>query len=272
MPSRYPNFRQALHPSLAESLTDEQIESLFVHSTIEAADVEGFFSDLGRVLPQVAQVALPIAQAALPIVGTAIGGPVGGALGGVAGQALGALAQPRRPPAAAPPGQPPAAAPPPGAAAPPGLAAGSTAAGSILRLLGDPRALLSVIGMALGNSAGTPNVPGAPAPASAVASALSTLAAKAFAQAEATAIPSGRLPEYLYREGVLAVDPGSPEQRAERLMEVLQETAPRPPTVRPGIRPQLTEADEFYDDRDDLANAELLLLLEEEGADLEFDE
>jgi hypothetical protein len=126
--------------------------------------------------------------------------------------------------------------------------------------------------MALGPSTGNPNAPGTQAPVSAVASALSTLAAKAFSQAEAAAIPSGRLPEYLYREGVLAVDPGSPEQRAERLMEVLQETVPRPPAVRRGIAPQMTEASEFYDDRDDLANSELLLLLEEEGADLEFDE
>jgi hypothetical protein len=268
MPTRYSNFREALNPSLGQGLTDEQIESLFVHSAIEAADVEGFFSDLQRVLPQVAQVALPIAQAALPIVGTAIGGPVGGAIGGVASQALGSLAQPRRPPppAGAPPAPPPAGAPP----APPGLAAGSPAAGQLLQLLGDPRTLQSLLSMALGPSTGTPNVPGTQAPVSAVASALSTLAAKAFGQAEAAAIPSGRLPEYLYREGVLAVDPGSPEQRAERLMEVLRETVPPPPTVGRGVHLQVTEASEFYDDRDDLANTELLLLLEEEGADLEF--
>jgi hypothetical protein len=123
--------------------------------------------------------------------------------------------------------------------------------------------------MALGPSTGTPNVPGTQAPVSAVASALSTLAAKAFSQAEAAAIPSGQLPQYLYREGVLAVDPGSPEQRAERLMEVLRETVPRPPTIRRAMPLRTTESDEFYDELD---AAELLELIEEEGADLELDE
>jgi hypothetical protein len=270
VPTAYPMLREALDPSL-RTLPDAQIENLFTGSAIEAADVEGLFADIGsaftsatravgRALPQIAQVALPIAQAALPIVGTAFGGPVGAALGGVAGQALGALAQPRGAP-------PPAGAVP----APPGAPAGNPAAG-LLQALGDPRTLQALVATALGR-AGTPTVPvgasGTPTPIGAFANLLSTLGAKAFGQAEAAAIPSGQLPTYLYREGVLTVDPASPEQRAERLMELLGETVVPPPRAPRATVSRMTEADEFYDELDE---AELLEMIEDEGADLELDE
>lgn len=268
VPTSYPSLREALNPSL-RYLNDEQIEGLFANSDIEAADVEGFLSDIGsafssagravsRALPQVAQVALPIAQAALPIVGTAIGGPVGGAIGGIAGQALGALAQPRggAPPAGLPAGRP---------AAP----AGSPAAGQLLQLISDPRLLQSLVSMILGG-AGTSAIPvaGKQVPPAAFANALSTLGAKAFGQAEAIATPSGQLPEYLLVEGAPVVDPGAPEQRAFRLMELLGEGVTPPPRAPRARRLGMTEADEFYDELD---AAELLELIDE-GADIELDE
>ncbi|SIO69253.1 hypothetical protein SAMN05444172_5536 [Burkholderia sp. GAS332] len=321
LPTRYPGLRESLAPPL-RALADEQIEDLFARTPVEAADVEGFLSDL----QQVARVAAPIARVALPVIGTAVGGPVGAAVGGLAGQAIGALAQsgtaapapprpeapraapprpdaprpaPPRPdaPRPAPPGtdalqvvQPPVAprpndappaqprpdepvgtatAPPP-PSRPQGGPPGSPAAGQLVQVLGQPSLMQALMSMVLGPNAGSASVPvgrsGTQVPVSAFANLLGSLASKAFSQTEAMAAPSSRLPEYLYQEGVLAVDPANPDQRAERLMALMQESVPRRARAMPA---QLTEADEFYDQLD---AAELIELIEEEGGDLELDE
>jgi hypothetical protein len=81
--------------------------------------------------------------------------------------------------------------------------------------------------------------------------------------------PSENLPAYLFKEGVLAVDPGSPEQRAARLLELIGEATFYEAAVRSRpLRVELTEADEYYDELD---MAELDFL-ESEGYDPEYDE
>jgi hypothetical protein len=121
--------------------------------------------------------------------------------------------------------------------------------------------------MALG-PAGRKDVPvgaaGTPVPVSAFASLLSVLGSRAFGQSEASTEPSEMLPAYLYKEGELAVDPAVSEQRAARVLELLDEAV----VAFPPRRSMLTEADEYYDviDIAELDSVDL------EGGDLEFDE
>jgi hypothetical protein len=137
-------------------------------------------------------------------------------------------------------------------------------------MLGQPSVTQALMSMVLGPRAGSPTVPVGPSgteiPVSAFANLIGRLASKAFSQTEAWMTPSNSLPTYLYQEGVLAVDPANPDQRAERLMELMQEGVPRRTRA---MQRQLTEADEFYDELD---AAELIELIDAEEGDFEFDE
>jgi hypothetical protein len=141
-------------------------------------------------------------------------------------------------------------------------------AGVLLGLLQRPEMMQSLMSMALG-PAGRKDVPvgGTSVPVAAFANLLSALGSKAFAQAEAWAEPSEDLPDYLYKNGTLAVDPAVPAQRAAVLLEMLGQAAARTPVAPRVSRPEFTEADEYYDALD---MAELDFL-EMEGND-EFDD
>lgn len=295
----YPWVRSAVRDEYAE-MSAEDLETVLAREGIDAAAMEGFFDDVGSFIKKAAPVVGQVAQRALPgiVSGATTGAALGpwGALGGaLIGGVTSAISSGGRPGGAAAParaGGGPlgaiagAAAPalaglaggagPLGAiasAAGPALAGlagggGGNVAGTLLNVLRDPQVMHSLMSLALG-SAGRQTVPvGAsqtPVPTSAVANLIGQLGSRAFAQAEAVAEPSEALPAYLYREGQLVVDPGAPEQRAARLLEMLSErtyAAPR----RVSSRPMYTEADEFYD-AIDIAELEELDM---EGDGLEF--
>jgi hypothetical protein len=150
-------------------------------------------------------------------------------------------------------------------------AAGGTAtnpAGVLLGLVQRPEVLQALMAMTL-QSAGRKDIPvgDTPVPVSAFANLIGTLGSKAFGQAEALADPSESLPEYLYKDGTLLVDPAERSMRAAVLLQRLGEVAM--PTPRPVRRTSmLTEADEYYDELDAIE----LDLMEMEGSDYEFDD
>ena len=205
-----------------------------------------------------------IIAAAAPVIASAAGGggvtgTLASALPAIAGLAGGGGGQP------APPQTRPA--PPAGGGSRPAPPAGAkNPAGVLLGLLQRPELTQSLMSMALG-SAGRQDVAvgDTSVPASAFANLLSVLGSKAFGQAEAWAEPSEDLPDYLYTNGTLVVDPAAPTQRAARLLEMLGEVAVDVPAP---VTESFTEADEYYDSLD-LAELDSL---EMEGEDLEFDE
>jgi hypothetical protein len=281
-------------------MSAEDLEAALAREGIDAPAMEGFFDDVGSFFKKAAPVVGQVAQRALPGIvsgattGAALGpwGALGGALiGGVTsalssggrtggapapsrggGGPLGAMAGAAAPALAglAGGGGPLGALASAAAPAMAGLAGGGggNSAGALLNVLRNPQVLQSLMSLALG-SAGRQSVPvGAsqtPVPTSAVANLIGQLGSRAFAQAEAAAEPSEALPAYLYKEGQLVVDPGAPEQRAARLLEMLSETTYTAPARVPS-RPMYTEADEFYD-AIDIAELEELDM---EGDGLEF--
>jgi len=255
----YPNIREYLAPEYA-SLAAEQVEDLLEKEGIRAEAMEGFFDDVGKTFSSAAKAVAPVVSKALPGVisgaaaGCALGpwGCLGGALIGGVGSALSsgggkpAGGGGGSSPASAIAGAIPAIA---GAAGGGGVASGvasalpaiaglvgggggaggsdkTNPAGILLGLLQRPEVLQALMSMALG-SAGRKDVSvgGNSVPASAIANLVSTLGSKAFAKAEAVAEPSEDLPDYLYNNGVLAVDPAVPSQRAARLLEMFGEVA-----------------------------------------------
>lgn len=292
----YPWIRSAVREDYAE-MCAEDLERVLAREGIDAPAMEGFFDDVGNFFKKAAPVVGQVAQRALPGIvsgattGAALGpwGALGGALiGGVTsalsgggrpggapapargGGALGAIASAAAPAIAglAGSGGPVGAIASAAAPALAGIAGGGNPAGALLSVLQNPQVLQSLMSLAMG-SAGRQTVPvGAsqtPVPTSAVANLIGQLGSGAFAQAEAVAEPSEALPAYLYKEGQLAVDPGAPEQRAARLLEMLSETTYTAPR-RVASRPMYTEADEFYD-AIDIAELEEL---DTEGDGLEF--
>lgn len=298
----YPFIRSALAPEFA-ALPAEDVEDLLESNGLRAEAMESFLSDVGSAFSSAAKAVAPIATKALPgiISGAATGcalgpwGCLGGALIGGVGSALSsgggkpAAGGSSSSPVGAIAGAIPAIAGAMGggggvasgiAAALPAIAglvggaggggAGgggkSNPAGVLLGLMQNPSVQQALMSLALG-SAGRKDVPvgGTAVPASAFANLVGTLGTKAFTKAEAAAEPSEDLPQYLYSNGSLTVDPAVPSQRAARLLEMLGEVSVRPSHV---VRPAFTEADEYYDELD---MAELDIL-EMEGADLEYDE
>lgn len=219
----YPHLREMLSYPLRDG-SSEQIEALFDRSDINAQEFEEFISDIGRAfssaardvgraLPQVAKVALPIAQAALPIVGTAIGGPAGTILGGLAGQALGGLAGQGSSRSQGLPVQSPRMPVPSGAAA------------QLMQLLGDPRVLQSIGSIALGQAGSrTISAGGTRISPAAIANLLGVLVNQA--SAEAMALETYSIDTSPYTESM--GDPAIAENRAAALLDLLQETYPFP--------------------------------------------
>jgi hypothetical protein len=291
----YPNIREYLAPEYAR-LTPEDVEALLEREGIRAEAMEGFFDDVGKAFSGAAKAVAPVVTKALPGVisgaaaGCALGpwGCLGGALIGGVGSALssgGGKSAGGSSPGSAIAGAIPAIAGAAGggggvasgiASALPaiaGLVGGAGGAGGggktnpagiLLGLFQRPEVQQALMSMALG-SAGRKDVSvgGNSVPASAVAGLVGTLGSKAFTKAEAMAEPSEDLPGYLYNNGVLAVDPAVPSERAARLLEMFGEVAVREPRI-----PAFTGADEYYDALD---MAELDFI-ETEGNDLEFDD
>jgi hypothetical protein len=299
----YPLIRSALAPEFA-ALPAEDVENILESNGIRAEDMEGFFDDVGHAFSSAAKAVAPIATKALPgiISGAATGcalgpwGCLGGALIGGVGSALssGGGGKPAAggSPVSAIAGAIPAIAGAVGGGGGGGIASGiasalpaiaglvggaggaggaggkTNPAGILLGLLQNSDVQKALMSLALG-SAGRKDVPinGTPVPASAFANLVSTVGSKAFTKAEAVAEPSEDLPDYLYKNGSLLVDPAVPSQRAARLLEMLGEAAITPPPPRV-VRRTFTEADEYYDELD-LAELDIL---ETEGASFEYDE
>ena len=226
--SDYPGLREALAPHY-RNWPGEDIEALFESYNLSAEDMEGFFDtlkDIGKAVVNVAPSILPVAGT---VVGTAFGGPVGGALGGALGNlAGGAISQataPRQPSPTAPSPQGiPSISQIPGVPqAPPGAA---PASGQLLQTMLRPEMIQALMQMLLGQL-GSSNVKvgSTPVPVGAFTNLLGTLANQTQAEYN-MANPSARegIPQYLRNyAGEASGDPAIAEQRAEALLELLQE-------------------------------------------------
>jgi hypothetical protein len=273
----YPLIRSALAPEFAH-LPAEDVESILEDNGIRAADMEGFFDDVGHAFSSAAKAVAPVATKALPGVisgaaaGCALGpwGCLGGALIGGVGSALssgggkpagsGGSSSPVSAIAGAIPAIAGAAGGGGGAAsgiasalpaiagllgAGGGSGAGSggktNPAGVLLGLIQNPTVLQALMSLALGGAGRKDvSVSGTSVPASAFANLVGAVGSKAFAKAEAAAEPSEDLPDYLYNKGSLAVDPAIPSQRAARLLEMIGESTVPPARI---LRPAITELD-----------------------------
>lgn len=151
----------------------------------------------------------------------------------------------------------------------PGSAGASNPAGVLLGLIQRPEVLQSLMSLALGPSGKKDvSVGGTAVPASAVANLISTVASRAFAQAESDTEPTNQLPAYLYRNGVLTVDPGDPAARAGALLTRIGEAAEMQSSPMPVRRVSYNAADAYYDELD---MAELEAMDVEGEEDVEFD-
>jgi len=239
--TEYDLIRSLLRPEYW-SLSDQELDLRLAEilSRMSPAEVESFWSTLGRGLRQVGRVAQRVAPTILPVAGTALGtlagGPAGAALGGALGR-MGAQVLGGARPAASPPLQPPGAvapaAPLPGAAAAPAIpaatplpAGGTSAAAQLLGLIQHPALLQALLGQILG-PLGQTTTPvgreGTPVPFGAFMNALSSLANLAAAEAQEGA-PVEAVTYLQDSQGNFVVDPANPEARAARLLELLQET------------------------------------------------
>ena len=228
----YPNLREVLAAEYAD-LSAEDVEVLLAREGISAEDAEDFWGTLKSVGGSVAKALPSVLPVAGTVVGTAFGGPVGAALGGtlgkLAGGAIGSAAGGHSPARGAGP-----------AGALGGLAsiatgflsgaAGGGAAGQLLGLLQRPELQKALMSMLLGN-AGRPNVPvgppgnAMPVPVGAFANLLGVLANRAASEHNVTAHAEGAVPLYLLNaRGEFCCDPAVPDQRAARLLELLQES------------------------------------------------
>lgn len=233
----YSGLREVLAPEYA-GLPPEQLEQLLegVLGEVSPEDLENFWNGVKNF----AKKAAPVFKKALPIVatvaGTALGGPIGGALGAAAGRAIsGAI------PGGAAGGQQPRRAglpsrgksQPPGGSRLPALPGGTPpgqppvpAAAQLLRVINEPRTLQALTAMLLG-SAGQRQVPvgGEPVPVGAFANLLGQLANQTASQYHQTVAgePSATPTYLLNPAGEFVCDPADPAQRAEVLLELLNE-------------------------------------------------
>lgn len=225
----FPEIRKRLAPQYRH-LPTEYIEQIIEQSFGEGVnpeDIEGFFSDIGKAVKGALPTVLPVAGTVL---GTAFGGPLGGALGGTLGSTLGGVVSPSAKPGA--PGKP-AAGPIPGllGAVGPALgvgpAAGSNqAAAQLLKTLFHPKVMQGLQSMALGQ-AGRKTIPvaGTQVPLSAFANLIGNLANQATEEHHMIQAHLGEsTPSYwLNAEGFSSVDPNIPEERANALLNLLQQ-------------------------------------------------
>jgi hypothetical protein len=241
----YDSLRQVLRPEY-RNLSDGDLQILLqqVLGGMSPEEVEGFWDtlkDVGKaalgVAKQVAPTLLPMAGGAL---GTLVGGPVGTAIGSKLGQMGAQLLAPQKPvaPQVAPsaavaPGAipQPAVAPAPPAAAAPVPPGGSSATAQLMALLKNPDLLKSLLGQLLGG-AGESTVevgPGAtPIPFVAMMNTLESLAAQAAIEAADTMGDDQSVESMGYLQdgtGNFVVDPANPDERAQRVLELLNEAA-----------------------------------------------
>ncbi|MFZ0611479.1 MAG: hypothetical protein WAM73_04515 [Desulfobacterales bacterium] len=243
----YDAVRQVLRPEYS-TLSDAEIGAVVqrILRGMSPEEVEGFWDtlkDVGKaalgVARQVAPTILPIAGGAA---GTFLGGPAGTAIGAQLGQ-MGAqlIARPKQPSAPAP-STPIGAAPQPSpfpqvpqapsatiaAPVPPG---GTSATAQILALIRNPIFLQGLLGQVLGGAGKSTVQAGAqqaPIPTAAMMNALGALSTQAAAEtAEVLGDEdSVEAMEYLKDEsGNFLVDPANPDERAQRVLALLNETS-----------------------------------------------
>jgi hypothetical protein len=230
-----------------DDFDSEAVDDLFAEvvsplSAIEAESLGNALRSVGRwandrQLGQLAGAALPTVGAAI---GTVYGGPVGTMIGSKIGERAGqAIAG--RPTQASTPTTPqgvqptPAAAPPGPAATQPGPAAanpagdGSQAAAKLLYLVQNPAFLSSLVALALG-SRGQSTVPvgteGKHVPRGALINVANSLIAQTAQDADALVSDDGSDDSDSYLRdavGSFTCDPAVPEQRANTLLQLLQE-------------------------------------------------
>lgn len=249
--TRYPHLRQVMDPRIA-ALSDEQIEDLFESAFGEGvtpAEYEEFFGGIGRALSGAATAVGRAAQKAAPIATTAFGGALKGAASGAALGPWGALggavlggtgaALQRHGPAGARGvggllsgvvGTAGSLAGPGGLAGGLGglaatLGARSPAAAQLMNVLRNPAIIQALGALASGRNPAIPvGAAGTRVPANAFAGLLSALGREAEAESEAFATGPVGAPAYLVGEsGEFVVDPRDPDQRAGRLLQLLNE-------------------------------------------------
>lgn len=241
--SVYNSLREVLKPEY-RNLSDRELRTLLqqVLGNMSPEEVEGFWDtlkDVGQaalgVAKQVAPAILPAAGGAL---GTLVGGPVGTAIGTKIGQ-MGAqmLANQPSAPAAAPPPPPvpgaiSASQPAAAAQAPPGAApipAGSSSAtAQLLALLKNPDLLKSLLGQLLGGAGESTVFLGpraTPIPFGAMMNAVESLAAHAALEAAGDWGEEASTGYLQDDSGNFLADPANPDERAQRVLELLNEAA-----------------------------------------------
>ena len=230
--SDYDLIRVVLSP-MGNDLEDEEIDAILddVLAGMSPEEIEGFWSTIGNFARRVAPTLLPAAGTAL---GTVVGGPVGAAIGGtigrVAGQAFGGRQRqaPRRTPT--PPQITPRIARRTTAVQAPAPipSGGSSALGQLISLIQNPIFLQSLLGRVLGGGAVRLGQESIEIPFGAFMNALSQLATQAAREANADQESSVDIPDYLQDEegNFLCEDPAVPEQRAQVLLELLNEAFP----------------------------------------------
>lgn len=256
----YPELREALGGPFLH-MAPGDLEAAVEDAGLSPQDLE--FS-LGKVFGQVGKVVTSVAPTVLPVagrvVGTVFGGPAGGALGGALGGAVGgAIGGPaRRQGGPARPlgamtrramgqrnmGRAAAAAGP----------AGSPAAAKLLSVINRPELIAALLAMAMGSTRNQVPVGGTPVPAGAFANLLSSLAGQAtYDHHAAMGAGEPEVPAYLVDpSGETAIDPLDPDQRAERLLEMLEQVTPR---VAGWSENAWDEDDELYGEDDEAWDA-----------------
>lgn len=234
-------FRGVLREDYAGADPEEVEDALFsVLDSLTPAESFNFAKALSQIekgasrtlqdpaVAQAVQAGAPIAGGAL---GTVVGGPLGAAVGsGLGRAAAGALGGGR--PAAPPPA--PATTAPPRVAATTGLAGGSAAATKGVILTQHPGVLQSLASLALGEH-GRRSIDGVPV--GAVMNLLSSVFARAAADADELARGQAGTPDYLLDgEGQLLADPAAPGERAHALYASLID-AENEHLSDPGSRP-----------------------------------
>lgn len=225
-PDQFLILRKVLNPEFAQ-LSDSEIAILLdqILGRMSPEEVEGFWDTLNKVGRAVGGVAKQVAPTALPIAGTALGaylgGPMGAQIGSRLGQMGGQIIGGRKPSAPVGP-QRPSVSP----VAPPLPPRATSTVNQLMALIQNPLFLKSLLGQVLG-SAGRQSVPvgpqGATAPFGAFMNALGSLASMAASEAQ---VDDESVEAFAYlqdEEGNFLVDPANPDERAQRLLEILSE-------------------------------------------------
>lgn len=253
--SPYDMVRHVLKPEYTR-LSDAEIDELLrsILGRLSSGEVEGFWDTLRSVGKSIAGVAQQVAPAVLPIAGGAVGslmgGPVGTAIGSQLGQMGTQLISGSQRPSTVPPRPSPTSTVPPAPGAAPLPPEATSAAAQLISLIQNPALLQSLLSQVLGG-AGKATVqagPNAtPIPVAGVLNALEFLAAQAASEAAYDQGEEESLESAGYLQdgsGNFLVDPANPDERAQRVLALLQEsgTAYAPQSYDP-VTEWLIEAD-----------------------------